>query len=178
MNKPAEQIDEVPKAKYFGFPPLGTNKYVIGLESISNIVDEIRHVHQAHWDETEVLYLDRPMNPDYDLFMAKEAERQFVLFTVRDTNGELIGDLGYFLGLSTHHEGMLQAKEDFFFINKQHRKSGIATQLLQYAETQLKELGVKLIGMSDKSPCGGKSLEPFLTREGYKKVAIAYVKEV
>jgi len=173
--QPAEQIEEI---KYFGFPPLDAGTHVIGLESINNIKDEIRAVHQEHWDETEVLYLERPMDPDYDLFCAKEAERQFVLFTVRDPDGRLIGNLGYFLGLSTHHTGMLQAKEDFFFVTKEYRKTGVASELLQYAEKHLIELGVKLIGMSDKSPCGGKSLEPFLTREGYKKVAIAYVKEV
>lgn len=164
--------------KYFGFPPEGHGAYTIGLESIGNIVDEIRVLHQEHWDETEVLYKVRPMNPDYDTMVSYEASRRFILFTVRDADNKLVGDLGYYLGLSTHHAGMLQAKEDFFFLTKDHRGGGTARHLLRYAEKCLVQCGVKLIGMTDKSPCGGKSLKPFLEGEGYTTVAMYYMKEV
>ena len=164
--------------KYYGFSAVQHGQYMIGLESIGEIIDEIRTLHQEHWDETEVLYLDRPMDPDYEMFVSYEGNRRFVLFTVRDENENLVGDLGYYLGLSTHHAGLLQAKEDFFFITKEHRGGGVAKHFLRFAEDCLTKLGVKLIGMTDKSPCGGKSLRPFLESEGYKAVALAYIKEV
>lgn len=164
--------------KYYGFDPVRYGDYTIGLESIGEILDEIRTLHQEHWDETEVLYLDRPMDPDYELFVSYEGGRRFVLFTVRDPDENLVGDLGYYLGLSTHHAGLLQAKEDFFFITKEHRGGGVARHFLRYAENCLIQLGVKLIGMTDKSPCGGKSLRPLMEAEGYKAVALAYIKEV
>lgn len=164
--------------KYYGFAPETYNNCVLGLEPISDCVDEITKIHQAHWDETEVLYLTRPMDPDYDYLSSMEANRQFVLFTIRDPDGNLIGNLGYFIAISTHFKGSLMAREDFFFIDKAHRGSGLARRFYQYSEECLTQLGVKLIGISDKAPCGGKSLGPLLEREGFKAVSTIYIKEV
>ena len=172
-----ESVQPVP-IQYYGFEPKVYKNYRIGLEPIKYCVEEIDKTHTEHWQETEVNYLTRPMDVDYDSFISHEGNRSFLLFTIRTKDNELVGQLGYFLSMSIHHKNMLQAKEDFFFITKAHRSGGLASQLLTYAEESLIALGVKLIGMTDKSPCGGKSLEPFLTREGYQKVAIAYVKEV
>lgn len=177
MTATAEKI-EPEVIPYYGFSPEQHEGYTFGLEPMAKCVDEVRKVHQAHWDETEVLYLTRPMDPDYEMFASMEANRQFLFFSIRDAEGELVGNFGFYLALSSHFKGQLMAKEDFLFIHKDHRKGGLARAFYQYAEKCLIKLGVKLIGISDKAPCGGKSLKPLLSREGFKEVATVYVKEV
>ena len=176
MNDVAEQADFSPK--YYGFEPLIYKDYIIGAEPMVDCVDELRKIHEEHWDETEVLYLSRPMDPDYEYVSSMEANRQFILFTVRLPDGELIGNFGYYIAMSTHFKGSLMAREDFFFITKAHRGGGLASKFYQYTEECLKKLNIKLIGISDKAPCGGKSLKPLLSKEGFKEVATIYIKEV
>ena len=84
----------------------------------------------------------------------------------------------YYVGPSMHTKSVLQATEDAFYLLPEHRNGMLAIYYLQYAESVLKQMGIKRIGMSDKSPCGGKSLESLMKRMGYKQVAIAYCKEV
>jgi len=172
-----ESVQPVP-IQYYGFRPETYKEFTFGLEPTEHCVEELRKIHTEHWNETEVLYLSRPMDPDYDSIISMEANRQFVLFTIRDDSGTLVGNFGFYLALSTHFKNQLMAKEDFFFITKEHRGGGLARNFYQYAERCLVQLGVKLIGVSDKAPCGGKSLEPLLAKEGFKPVSTAYVKEV
>ena len=167
-----------PSPQYRGFDPREHGGYVIGIERINDICDEVAELHKAHWDETEVLYLDEALDPDYDTFKYMESQVKFILFTARTASGELVGNLMYFLGTSVHIKGRLQAKEDAFFLTKEHRGGDLASAFLGYAEYALKKLGVHYIGMSDKSPTGGKSLKGLMTKHGYKAVAVFYNKRL
>jgi len=156
-----------------------SDRYVLGMEKLERSLDEVRALHQEHWDETEVLYLDEKMNPDYDLYVAKEQQATYILFTCRvvDT-GELVGHLQYFIGPNPHVAGHMLASEDAFFLSKLHRGGTLAGRYIRYAEKALSQLGVKYVGMSDKAPVGGKSLEPIMRRNGYKPVATWYLKKL
>lgn len=176
MTEAAEQLNNT--IHYYGFEPVGYKDYMFGLEPLGSSIDEVQALHSEHWGETEVLYLTRPFDPDYEMVASMEAHRQFVFFSIRDENMKLIGNLGYYLAPSTHFKDQLMAREDFFFISKSHRSGGLASNFYRYTESCLRKLGVKLIGISDKAPCGGKSLKPLLSREGFKEVSTIFMKEV
>ncbi len=159
------------------FPPVEFGEYIIGVEKIKEILPEVEKLHKEHWAETEVLYLQRLMNPDYENYVALEDNEQFILFTVR-RDKKLVGDLMYYMGKCNHTRGAKLAKEDAFFISKPYRGSGLAKKYLDYAEYCLRQLGVNQIGMSDKSPCGGKHLGKLLEPMGYKPVALFYIKDL
>ena len=182
MSEVAEQIEQVeteqPAVEYYGFEPEYYKDYTLGLEPIAKCIEEVRSLHESHWKETEVLYLTRPMDPDYEMFASMEANRQFMFFSIRDADAKIIGNFGFYIALSSHFKGQMMAREDFFFIAKDHRGGGLAREFYRYSEKCLKKLGVKLIGISDKAPCGGKSLAPLLEPEGFKEVATIYIKEV
>jgi len=166
--------------KYYGPEPAIIGSYKIGLERMTDIKDEVREIHKAHWDETEIVYITRPLDVDYDRFVELEDAAMFVIFTVRDSAQEnkLVGNLMYFLVTSIHIKGMLEATEDAFFLAKEARKGVLAIRFLEFAEKALIAIGVKVIGMSDKAPCGGKSLEKLMGHMGYRPVARYYMKEV
>ena len=178
MTQVAEKIEEPEAIQYYGFKQGVYENYIFGLELLRDSIEEIRQIHAQHWDETEVLYLTRPMDPDYEMIASMEANRQFLFFSIRDENAKLIGNFGYYIAPSTHFKDMTIAREDFFFIEKSHRGGHLAAKFYQYTEECLIQLGVKLIGISDKAPCGGKSLKPLLSREGFKEVSTIYMKEI
>ncbi|MDX1297285.1 MAG: hypothetical protein R3260_03455 [Pseudomonas sp.] len=165
--------------KYYAAKPVEYNSYVIGLEKVTDMADELYKLWEAHWAETEVLYLDEPMAPDLNAFVQYEKMGRFVVFTVRTLGDyEMVGNLMYFIGPNTHIKGTTLAKEDAFFLRDDHRNGRLAIKFLEYAETVLTDLNVDYIGMSDKSPAGGKSLAKFMDRRGYRPIAVQYLKKV
>lgn len=173
------EIIKIHEPVYFGFTPVEYKNYYIGMEKLEGILTELKVLHSNHYDETETLYKEREIDPDYEGYIELEHAGKFVLFTVRDTEtGRLVGDLMYYLGQSAHNKSVLMAREDAFYIVKEHRGGQLAKMFLKFAETSLLQLGVGQIGMTDKSPCGGKSLKRLLEPLGYKPVALQYVKEI
>jgi GNAT superfamily N-acetyltransferase len=166
------------EVKYYGFAPLeiaaGT---VVGIEKISQIVDEMRELHALHYAETETLYLESPFDPDYAQWAQLEREAKFVLFTTR-VDGKLVGYLQYYVYRDAHSRGSLIGREDAFFLRPEVRGQGLAPKLLKYAEDILAKLGCKYIGMSSKGPVGGPDIGPFLESRGYRPVAVFYSKKV
>lgn len=152
--------------------------FVFGLEKIGDMQDEIRVLHEQHYQETETLYMQEPFDPDYPRYIAGEKAGTFVVFTSRDAAGKMVGYLQCYVYRSMHSRSMLQAREDALFLTKAVRGVGIAPKLLKYAEKCLAELGCTHVGMSSKAPCGGPDLDAFLRRQDYKPVAVYYVKKL
>lgn len=165
-------------ADYFVEPPLAYRGYTIGMQKVRDVVMELKALHAAHWRETEASYVAGAMDVDYDRYLAAESAAQFLLFTVRDATGQVVGNLAYSLGFSQHQRGKLIAEEKAFFIAKDHRRGGLALKLLDYAEGVLRLLGVNCVTMTDKSPAGGPCVEPLVRRRGYQPAALTYVKEL
>jgi GNAT superfamily N-acetyltransferase len=164
---------------YYGFPSqMLLSGYVIGHERMSEMLDELKVLHAIHFQETETLYLDQPCDPDYDRWRALEDLGQFVVFTVRNTAGELVGYLQYYVFRDMHSKEMYVAREDALFLLPEHRGGGIASKLIDYAEHCLKQLGCAYAGMSNKGPVGGPDIGNFLERKGYRPVAMYYSKKL
>lgn len=150
---------------------------VIGHEKIKDMVDELRVLHEEHYNETEKLYLAVPFDPDYQRYAVSEAAGQFVVFTVRMA-GRMVGYIQYYVFRDMHSQGIYTAREDALFLTKAVRGAGLAPALLRYAERCLKQLGCRYVGMSSKAPAGGPDIGAFLERKGYRAVATYYVKDM
>ena len=162
--------------RYYGLPPHSDGRYTIGHEKMHEIIPDIDHVYQKHYEETEKVYLpDSEYEPNYDGYKALEDQGTFVLFTVREYS-TVVGYLQYHVYGDMHASGSKTAREDAFFLLPEHRGSGIAKKALRYAENFLKVLGCSYVGMTDKSPVGGAPIGGFLEKEGYGLVAHYYVK--
>jgi GNAT superfamily N-acetyltransferase len=151
--------------------------YTYAIERISENVDEVESLWESHWAETESKYLPDTFDPDTTGVLHYESVGAILEFTIRYEEN-MVGHLGYYIGPNVHVRGTRIAKEDWFYITPEHRGGELARNLLSYAEGVLYKLGVTYIGMSDKSPIGGKSLEKLMTSQGYAPIAIHYFKEV
>jgi GNAT superfamily N-acetyltransferase len=167
----------MPAPNYYGFLACPVEGVVYGVEKLADMVDELRVLHTEHYNETETLYLDTPIEADYDRYRASEAVGQFIVFTARE-GSTMVGYLQYYVFRSMHSASIQQAREDAFFVTKSRRGTGIAPRLLSYAEDALKQLGCTHVGMSSKAPTGGPDIGPFLEKHGYKPVALYYVKKL
>jgi len=184
MNHPAPQSQLQPSPqttnsppRYYAVPPLVQGKVVIGIERFSDMVEDIRPLHEAHYNETETEYLDDGFEPNYKSYMDMEQDGRFVCFTVR-IGWQMVAYLQYYVFRDCHTQRVLQGREDAFFVHPLVRGQKIAPQLLAYAEDALKTLGCRYVGMTSKAPIGAPDIGPFLERRGYRPVAVYYTKKL
>lgn len=124
-------------------------QFVIRVERIEDVLEEIKPLHAAHWQETETYRHGIALDPDYDYMVNAERTGRFMLFTVR-TNKQLVGNCMMYLTQSTHTRKWI-AEEDTIFIDKEHRKGRIGIKLIQYVERVLATLRVTEIRVTVKT---------------------------
>lgn len=171
-----EQLQQRMPVYYFQQPAIN-GSIAIGLEHFTDMEDEIRPLHEAHFHETEVLYIDEPFEPAYERYKPLEKRGDFVCFTVR-INWQMVAYIQYYLYDDLHARQVKNAREDAFYVHPSARSAGIGAQLLEYAEIALAELGCKYVGMTTKAPLGGVDIGPFLERRNYRPCAVYYQKKL
>ena len=162
---------------YYFHPPKIENNVAIGVEHFSDMVDEIRVLHEAHFNETETEYLDAEFNPNYDYYKKLEKEGAFICFTVR-IGWEMVAYLQYYVFRDLHTQGVQNAREDAFFVHPLARSKHVGGSLLVYAEEALTRLGCNYVGMTSKAPIGAPDIGPFLEKRDYRPVAVYYAKKL
>lgn len=162
---------------YYAFDPETHGNYILGIEKLSKMLPELRKNADAHWEETETLYRQAFGDPNYRAYMQLEDEGKFAVFTAREKDSlDMVGHIAFYVYESMHTVGVMEAREDAFFIQKEHRGGRLALRLYDYAEQVFKQMGVSQISMSCKAPAGGPDLDKFLRRKGFKPVATSYFK--
>ena len=154
---------EIPAEEYSGF--------VFHVERIADLLDEIKPLHMAHWNETEGYRHATPLNADYDTFMAHERAGSYILFTARK-EGALVGNCAMYLSRSTHTQTMLATEDTLFFLPSV-RGGFTALRFQKYIERVLRALGVKEVRVSVKTINNANVL---LERMGFTKVSVQYSK--
>jgi GNAT superfamily N-acetyltransferase len=162
---------------YYFHPPKIEGSVAIGIEHITDMEDEIRSLHEAHFNETETEYLDDEFNPNYDQYKDMEKDGRFVCFTVR-IGWQMVAYLQYYIFRDLHTQRVQNAREDAFFVHASARSQNIGGALLTYAEEALTRLGCRYIGMTSKAPIGAPDIGPFLEKRDYRPVAVYYTKKL
>lgn len=149
----------------------------IGIERFADMVEDIAPLHHMHFEETEKTYLDAEFEPQYDQYKALEKDGRFVCFTAR-IGLQLVGYLQYYVFRDMHSQRVYQAREDALFVHPLVRGKKLAPQLVAYAEDALRALGCRYVGMTSKAPVGAPDIGPALEQNGYRPVAVYYVKDL
>lgn len=154
---PFDVIDKIQPDSYGNF--------MFSLEHIEGIVDEIKPLHQAHWNETEEHRHSLPFNPSYQTFIRYERAGRYVLFTLR-SEGRLLGNCTMYLDKSAHTQTLI-ATEDTLYLLPEARKGGVAKRFVAYVENAMRLLGVGEINISVKTV---NKAERFFRLLGYRHV--------
>lgn len=137
-------------------------------ERMAAVLDEMRGLHAAHWQETEMYRHHQALDFDYDEVCAAEALGRYLLIAVRDESGRLVGNCGCRIYRSTHTKRLV-GSEDTFYLLPEVRRGRRAVRLFKYAERCLRHLNVGEVRVSVKLD---NDVSRLWERIGYKRVAV------
>lgn len=129
--------------------PIRYVDYVIQCEYLEDALEEVKPLHQMHWEETEKYRHNIPLKPNYEYMIGAERQGKFLLFTVR-CEDKVVGNCMMYLSESTH-TGQYVAEEDTIFMEPNHRRGRVGIKLIQYVEQVMQLLGVTEIRVTVKT---------------------------
>lgn len=137
-------------------------------EDVLGPATEMESLLELHFEECSNLKMFQ-LDPDWARYCALEEGGMIHVFTVRD-GGILVGYAVFLLTTHMHHQGLVVANNDLFFISPDYRRGTNALKFIQYCEGQMKLLGAKRITWTVKTQHDWSAL---LHRAGYDTDEIA-----
>lgn len=116
---------------------------VFALEPMRDTLEEIKPLHQAHWDELAELRPEGEFKPDYDRFMRLESVGSAILVAAR-ARGELIGYCQYYMNNHPYTQERY-ASSDVVYLKREFRDGWVGVALFNYAHKVLKWCGVRRV---------------------------------
>jgi GNAT superfamily N-acetyltransferase len=123
-----------------------------------------------HWAEISN-NLDIALDVNIDAYIHGETNGLLRIYTARE-NGVMLGYLAMFVHKGLHYQQSVQATQDVFYVDPDHRGKMLGVRLLNFMEDQLRKEGVQVIHqhVKIKHPALGQLLE----RRGYTAVETIY----
>lgn len=143
-------------------------------ESFKDCVEELKPLFEEHYKEV-ALYQDKvSLNPDYDKYFLLEDSGNLHTVIVREEDKIV----GYYISIVTghiHYMDTLYACNDIVYIDHKYRHSGVAKEMVEFAEKKLKDLGVSVMTVHMKTYLPFESLASSV---GFDKVEYLYSKYI
>lgn len=155
----------VPQDAIDGIVPERHGDVTFARECMHEVMDEIKPLHRAHWDETEGHRHGLPFDPAYHTFIQYELAGRYVLFTLRE-GGRMVGNCAMYLDRSAHTQTLI-ATEDTLYLLPEARRGRIAHRFVGYVERALASLGAREICITVKTV---NRAERFFRLLGYRHV--------
>jgi GNAT superfamily N-acetyltransferase len=140
--------------------------YEYALERIAQVRGEIEDLLEMHWREIAHWH-DIPLNPEWPTYLRMDDLGLLRIYTVRTSTRRLIGYAVFFVKHNPHYCSSLQATQDVLFLMPAHRGAAVGKGLIQYAEADLRALGVQVVYHHVKHAF---DFGPLLDSLGYERV--------
>lgn len=148
----------------------------IQCETYLDAIKELRPLFEEHWEEVAINKEKIKLNPDYSKYEQMQASGILALFTARD-EGRLIGYSVFFMIPHMHYRDHMFAMNDIIFLLPEYRGTMAGADLVQFAEKELKGVGVSYITYHFKTHLPfGKGLE-FLGYEHCENMFGKYIEK-
>ena len=142
-----------------------TDKVCFSVERVSDVLEEIKPLLEAHWREI-ALYQDRfPLNPDYGKYEALDKAGMVHIVTARDA-GTLIGYYISFVMPHLHYRDCIVAMNDILFLKPEYRRGRVGMKLIEFVEEDLRRIGVDRMIIHVKTQ---HDFSPLLVRLGFSE---------
>lgn len=141
-------------------------------EMFSERLSEFAPLFPIHYEELALNKDKVPLDPQYDIYLAKEAAGELLFVTLREA-GEPVG---YFLGFispALHYKTCLTCIMDIFYVHPDKRGSGGGQMLFGFVEKELKRRKVDRWFVGSKCH---KEASWLFEKLGFEKVEIFYSK--
>lgn len=111
------------------------------IESFTERLEEFKPLFPVHYSELALNQDKVPLDPQYDIYIAREDLGQLLFVTLR----ELGEPVGYFIGFiapGLHYKTCLTCTMDIFYVHPDKRGNGGGNTLFNFVEKELKRRGV------------------------------------
>ena len=112
------------------------------VESLTERLEELKPLLPLHWEE---LALDKdkvPLDPQYDVYLQRDAQGQVILVTLRQ-EGRLMGYFVGFIAPGLHYKTCLTCTLDIFYVHPDVRGRMGGVRLFKAVKAELQRRGVK-----------------------------------
>lgn len=111
------------------------------VESLTQVLPELMPLFPLHYKELALNQDQVPLDPQYDIYLARDARGEVVFVTLRDA-GELVGYFVGFIAPGLHYKTCLTCTMDIFFVREDKRGGRCGIKLFKFVEKELKRRGV------------------------------------
>jgi GNAT superfamily N-acetyltransferase len=114
------------------------------VEAWSDVVDEMKPLWFAHWEEVAMDHEAIVLAPDFKLYEHYEATGALHIVTARE-NGIVVGYHILIVRPHLHYANDLHAFTDVYYVAPAKRKGWVGIKLFKFSDRTLKQRGVKKI---------------------------------
>ena len=140
------------------------------VEDLAERLEEMKALFPAHWEELALNKDHVPLDPQYEVYLAKAAAGQTMLITLRNA-GKLVGYFVGFVAPGLHYKTCLTLTLDIFWLAPEHRGQRGGIKLFKAVEAEAKRRGVQRMFVGSKCHKDASRLFEFL---GYEKCEVHY----
>jgi GNAT superfamily N-acetyltransferase len=142
------------------------------VEPYSKCLPELMKCYDLHWEELALNKDKVPLDPQYDLYEARDDAGQLLLVTLRET-GRLVGYFIGFIAPGFHYKTCLTLTMDIFWTHPDVRGGFSGVKLFRLVEKEAKRRGVHRMFYGSKMHKDASRLFEYLKME---PVEIYYTK--
>jgi len=142
------------------------------IESFTERLGEFRPLFPLHWEELALNKDKVPLDPQYDIYIQREARGELLFVTLR----ELGTPVGYFIGFiapGLHYRTCLTCTMDIFYVHPAKRGGRGGIKLFKFVEQELRRRGVDRWFVGSKCHADASWLFEIL---GFDRVEVYYSK--
>lgn len=119
------------------------------IESFIERLEELKPLFPRHWEELALNQDKVPLDPQYEIYFARERAGELLLMTVRE-DAALIGYFIGFIAPGLHYRTCLTLTMDIFYIWPEARGKGAGFDLFKAVEAEAKRRGVQRMMVGSK----------------------------
>lgn len=119
------------------------------IESFTQLLPLLKPMFPRHWEELALNQDKVPLDPQYDIYLKRDAMGELMLATVRE-DANLIGYFIGFIAPGLHYKTCLTLTMDIFYIWPEARGAGAGFHLFKAVETEAKRRGVQRMFVGSK----------------------------
>ena len=119
------------------------------VEPVALLLEEVKPLLPGHWDELALNKDKVPLDPQYDIYLARDARGEALAVTVRE-DGILVGYFVGFIAPGLHYRTCLTCTMDIFYVHPDHRGAGAGFYLFKAVEAECKRRGVRRMFVGSK----------------------------
>lgn len=144
------------------------------VEKFEDIIEELKPLLQAHWEEVEIYQDKIKLNPDYNKYQIMSDQDMLHMVTAR-LDGRIVGYYISFIMPHMHYQNHKFAFNDILYLDPTMRKGFTALKLFKYAENSLKEIGVSVITIHTKVDIPFDTLCEYLNYDYAERIYTKYI---